>query len=84
VKERSIESRLAEWLLRHCPAAEAGCPAIIDLPMTKKVLAGKLGVTSETLSRTLGRFRDEALIRVNGPRITILQPLKLKASADGP
>lgn len=84
VKERSIESRLAEWLLRHCPAAEAGCPAIIDLPMTKKVLAGKLGVTSETLSRTLGRFRDDTLIRVNGPRITILQPLKLKAIANGP
>jgi CRP/FNR family transcriptional regulator, dissimilatory nitrate respiration regulator len=67
-KGRQIEGRLADWLLRHAPANAAA----FDLPVTKKNLAGQLGVTSETLSRTFARFRDEGLIRVEGPRIHLL------------
>ena len=67
-KGRQIESRLADWLIRHAPPNVAS----FELPVTKKNLAGQLGVTSETLSRTFARFRDEGLIRVEGPRVHLL------------
>jgi CRP/FNR family transcriptional regulator, dissimilatory nitrate respiration regulator len=78
-KGRQIEGRLAGWLLSQSPAATAGCPAVFDLPISKKILAGQLGVTSETLSRTFARFRDEGLIRVTGPRVAVLDARGLKA-----
>lgn len=74
-KGRQIESRLADWLLRHAPMGASS----FELPVTKKTLAGQLGVTSETLSRTLARFRDEGLIRVEGPRLHLLQMEGLRA-----
>lgn len=79
LKGRQVETRLADFLLKQSPAAAAGCPAVIELKVTKKVLAGQLGVTSETLSRTLARFRDEKLIKVSGPRVQILDGRGLRA-----
>lgn len=78
-KGRQIEGRLADWLLRHAPAGASS----FELPVTKKNLAGQLGVTSETLSRTLARFRDEGLIRVEGPRVHMLRAEGLRAYTDG-
>lgn len=77
-KGRQIEGRLSDWLLRHAPAGAA----VFDLPVTKKNLAGQLGVTSETLSRTFARFRDEGLIRVEGPRVHLLNIPGLRAYID--
>ena len=82
-KGRQIEARLADWILRQSPAAAAGCPAVFDLPMTQRMLAAQLGVTSETLSRTLARFRTEGLIRVEGPRVHVLKGAGLRAYVDG-
>jgi CRP/FNR family transcriptional regulator len=77
-KGRQIEGRLADWLLRHSPKDADD----FVLPVTKKNLAGQLGVTSETLSRTLARFRDEGLIRVDGPRVHLLNRAGLRAYLD--
>lgn len=77
-KGRQIEGRLASWLLRHAPDGALH----FDLPVTKKNLAGQLGVTSETLSRTLARFRDEKLIRVEGARVHFLDAAGLRAYTD--
>ncbi len=79
MKGRQIEHRLAEWLMQQSPAAALGCPVEIVLPVTKKVLAGQLGVTSETLSRTLARFRAEGVVEVRGASIRILDGEKLAA-----
>jgi len=76
-KGRQIENRLADWLLRRLPPGTAS----FELSVTKKTLAGELGVTSETLSRTFARFRDENLIRVEGPCIHVLDPQGLAAYA---
>jgi CRP/FNR family transcriptional regulator len=46
------------------------------------VLAGQLGVTSETLSRTLARFRREGLIEVAGARIRVIAGQGLRAYAE--
>jgi CRP/FNR family transcriptional regulator len=77
-KGRQIEGRLADWLLRHIPAGAAS----FELPVTKKNLAGQLGVTSETLSRTFARFRDEGLIRVEGPHVHLLDLAGLRGYID--
>lgn len=77
-KGRQIEVRLADWLLKNAPADAT----VFDLPVTKKNLAGQLGVTSETLSRTFARFRDEGLIRVEGPRVHLLNPAGLRVYLD--
>lgn len=77
-KGRQIEGRLADWLFKHMPPGAAA----FELPVTKKNLAGQLGVTSETLSRTFARFRDEGLIRVEGPRVHLLKAAGLRAYID--
>ena len=77
-KGRQIEGRLADWLLKHSPPGAES----FELPVTKKNLAGQLGVTSETLSRTFARFRDEGLIRVEGPRVHLLNLARLRAYID--
>lgn len=82
IKSRQIEYRLADWLLRQTPPAATGGQGVCELPMTKKVLAGQLGVTSETLSRTFARFRKEGLIVVEGARVQLLNPAGLRAYAD--
>jgi len=80
LKGRQIEARLADWILQHAPACPAhDAPAVLELPVSKKVLAGQLGVTSETLSRTLARFREEGSIIVDGKRITLRDPARLRA-----
>lgn len=82
IKGRQIEYRLADWLIRQAPEPIVGKPLEFELPVSKKILAGQLGVTSETLSRTFARFRKEALIHLNGSRIEILQFTGLKAYLD--
>jgi hypothetical protein len=45
--------------------------------MTKRLLASELGVTSETLSRTLAKFRKHQLVRVEGRAVTLTCPMRL-------
>jgi CRP-like cAMP-binding protein len=82
-RSSQIETRLAEWLLKHGPATAPPEPASFVLPMPKKVLAGQLGVTSETLSRTFARFREEGILRVTGANIVLLDRPALQAYAAG-
>jgi len=74
---KDVETRLANWLLKRCPHPVTPSPAAIRLSRTKKVLAGELGTTSETLSRTLAKFRIQKLVEVQGKIITVIQPLEL-------
>jgi len=77
-KFKDIESRLANWLLRHARAAELSEPILVELDTSKKLLANQLGVASETLSRALAKFREAGWIQVEGPRIEILDPESLR------
>jgi CRP/FNR family transcriptional regulator len=52
---------------------------VIKLPATKRVLAAELGTSSETLSRTLARLRDQKLITVAAKTITVHEAAKLAA-----
>jgi CRP-like cAMP-binding protein len=74
---KDVETRLANWLVKRCPDPHSQSPVRIDLPMTKRVLAGELGTVSETFSRTLASFRQRKLIAVKGKTITVVSPLAL-------
>jgi CRP/FNR family transcriptional regulator len=77
IKGKQIEGRLAEWLLQHSPETDGA--TAFTLPVSKKTLAAQLGVTSETFSRTLARFRREGLIEVAGPQLQLLNRPGLRA-----
>jgi CRP/FNR family transcriptional regulator len=76
---KDVETRLANWLLKRCPAPDSNKPVAIELKMTKRVLAAELGTVSETFSRTLAKFRESGLIAVKGRVLTVLSPAKLAA-----
>lgn len=75
---KDIETRLANWLLRQCPRPIASKPVEVKLDGTKRMLAAELGTTSETLSRTLAKFRDAKLLRITGNRLTVTNPSELQ------
>ncbi len=74
---KDTETRVANWLLKQCPQPLGTGAIVIELDRTKRVLAAELGATSETLSRTLAKFREQKLLRVAGRTITITQPRQL-------
>jgi len=74
---KDVETRLAHWLVKHCPQPESDSPVRIELPVTKSVLAAELGTVSETFSRTLAKFRGQKIITVKGKVVTVLSPAKL-------
>jgi CRP/FNR family transcriptional regulator, dissimilatory nitrate respiration regulator len=75
---KDMETRFANWLLKRCPRPVGDRAAEIKLDRTKRVLAAEMGTTSETLSRTLAKFRDQNLLRVKGNTITLTKPRELQ------
>jgi len=75
---KDVETRLANWLLKRGKKAARTVPAVIELDGTKRVLAAELGTTSETLSRTLAKFRDEGWLTVSGKAITLHKPAEIE------
>ena len=76
--QTDVETRLANWLMKRCPARDGDAPCEIELPMTKRMLAAELGTVSETFSRTLAKFREQELIAVKGKVVRVLSPAKLR------
>lgn len=86
MKGRQIENRLAAWILKQAAqrgGRGAGGSAVVTLEMSKKVLAGQLGVTAETLSRTFARLREAGAISVVRKRIQIADRAALEELARG-
>jgi CRP-like cAMP-binding protein len=73
--------RLASYLWRRWQAAEPGSDNI-ELKTPKGVIASRLSITPETLSRTLHVFTEEGVLRVDGQRVTILDSDTLRSIAD--
>lgn len=62
---KDVETRFLNWLLKRC-GRDVRRPAVVQLGCTKRVLAAELGTSSETLSRTFAKLRDEKLLAVRG------------------
>ncbi len=76
---KDVETRLANWLVKRCPNPEGKGPVVIELTVTKRVLAAEIGTVGETLSRTLAKFREQKLLTVRGRVVTVLSPAALTA-----
>jgi CRP/FNR family transcriptional regulator len=74
---KDMETRVANWLLKRCPHPIDNREVQIKLDRTKRVLAAESGATSETLSRTLAKFRDRKLLRIHGNTLTVTRPNEL-------
>jgi CRP-like cAMP-binding protein len=72
---KDVETRLVNWIVKH----SGGAPGPVPLHGTKRVLAAELGISSETLSRSLGRLRDRKCISVAPRAITVRDPRALEA-----
>lgn len=66
----SVSQRLVSYLLYRA-AEQAGAEALVELPVTKVVLASRLGMSAESFSRTLRHLQDRELVTVNRRRIRI-------------
>jgi CRP/FNR family transcriptional regulator len=83
---KSARERVASFLMllsreaaRHPEPSDR-----LHVPMTRGEIGDYLGLTTETVSRTLGDFRNETLIKLTSPwRIAITRPRRLKSIADG-
>lgn len=73
--------RLAAYL--DSLAAPGAAPAVACLPAAKGVVAARLGMTKETLSRLLRAFMDEGLVAVVSREIRLLDRPRLAAAARG-
>lgn len=60
LKLMSAPRRLADFLLRHAP--EGAASATLTLPYEKALLAGRLGMKPETLSRALAALRKIGVV----------------------
>ena len=80
---KDVSTRLADWLLQHCPDPNSHQPQTVHVPESKRLLASELGTSSETLSRTLAKFRDQHLLQVQGRVVALLCPARLAQSVHG-
>ncbi len=75
---KDVGARLAGWLLARRPQPPALTSFTVPLDGTKRELAAEIGTVSETLSRTLAKFRSQKLVRADGRAITVLDPASLQ------
>lgn len=75
----SAKSRVARYLLAHCP--EDRRALVLDIP--KAVLASRLSIKPETFSRVTKQLIGEGIISVHGAHITIDDREALTRAADG-
>ncbi|MEO5364118.1 MAG: helix-turn-helix domain-containing protein [Magnetococcus sp. DMHC-8] len=80
---QSAEERLGAFLLNLADRyARRGFPGqTFRLPMLRQEIANFLGISMETVSRTLKRFQDKQLLHVTGKQVKLLDLPGLQAVA---
>lgn len=79
-KLQTIATRVGNWLLENCRRRTG--PQKVQVRGSKRLLASELGVTSETLSRTLKLLSVHQLIEVHGRTFLLPNPERLKDLLD--
>lgn len=74
---RSGAQRLASYLRALGQPSDASAPFTVRLPASKTVVAARLGIKKETLSRLFRRFEARGLIAVSRSDIEILDRVSL-------
>lgn len=73
----STAQRVIGYLLQRCPEDESDI-ATIELPTSKLLIASRLSITPETLSRVFAKLASHGLIEVQGRNIHIPSVRKLQ------
>lgn len=73
--------RLASYLRSLAQPVDASAPCTVRLPVSKTVVAARLGIKKETLSRLFRRFETDRLIAVSRSDIAILDLTRLSEVA---
>lgn len=80
---QSANKRLVDYLLREAgPDLDPFGDTALDLPMSKSLIAARLGITAETLSRALRELSNEGLIKVRGSTIVLREALVAQHGAE--
>lgn len=74
---RSSTQRVIGYLLQQRNENDKGPQPLIELPTSKQVIASRLNLTPETLSRIFHDLSDAGLISVQGKHITLHDPARL-------
>lgn len=74
---RSSTQRVIGYLLQQADQDGAGGTCDIELPTSKQVIASRLNLTPETLSRIFHDLAEAGLITVQGKRIALHDPARL-------
>ncbi|MDM4767308.1 Crp/Fnr family transcriptional regulator [Pelomonas sp. SE-A7] len=77
---RDVTARLAAWLLEQHEAA-GGAATELVLRQQKRLIASQLGITPETLSRTLKSLQDQGLVRMDHYRVLFRDLAQLRRLA---
>ncbi len=75
LKSRTAAQRLGSFLLKVADSSDCAAP---ELPMRKRNLAARIGMTPETLSRTLQVLADNGLV-VRGRQIIVRDRARIEA-----
>ena len=75
---RSAAQRVIGYLLQSAPECESG-QVEVTLPASKHVIASRLNLTPETLSRIFSQLTHENLISVSGRDVTVHDVTRLQA-----
>lgn len=78
---RSATQRVAEYLLQHCPEDDSAVALEITLPLRKQLIASRLSITPETLSRAFHELSDANLVGVRGGQLEIPSVRQLRVFA---
>lgn len=77
--------RLLDYLLREAaPILRSDGDTVLELQISKRLIAARIGVSAETLSRAFRELSDAELIAVRGRKIVLREKLALHAAgSDG-
>jgi CRP-like cAMP-binding protein len=76
--QRSSTQRVIGYFLQQCEEAPDDQPVALDLPVAKQVIASRLNLTPESLSRSLAELSRAGLIDVQGRTIVIASLQRLR------
>ena len=77
---RSSAERLAGFISRLSGAGTGSCT--IRLPLDKGLIAGRLGMRAETLSRSFAKLKRDGLATVRGAEVVVHDVARLRAFGD--